>query len=484
MNVRWLTLCLSALASTGCRPGVAPPPGEGLAAPRVQASVAANVSALVDVVAAAERVGAGRAALVAQSLASEGDRLGAFVSVPDDECVLVVARGVASVGDLDLVLWSDEGEWLTGDERRDAEPTVFLCPPHPERVHAMALVAAGRGQVAMTAQRVPRQHEAALRQWLVALRPSTSRPDPQGRRVLVHANPDLPTLVPFELEAGTCAEVHAMGSGGTVDPDLVVLDARGVVRRRAVLEPGDGATLRACVREAFHGSLAVRSRLGQGDLLVGVEKGTRARWLREGRRIDELGLGRATLEGDLRRTSVQAEDAHCMVFEPPTDGACELARGAGEEVASLPAALCGHGGRAAELRCSDEARAPVVSDVRVDGVEILDEKQLNLVERGLAALGSVPVHVRVLRAHAGDPVRVTPAVVEGPGAPSLGAFVVVRESRRRFVARVVDRAGPVLHQAAGIGEVLLAMAPAGRDVVVEAAGLDEGEAFVVIAPAP
>ena len=217
---------------------------------------------------------------------------------------------------------------------------------------------------------------------------------------------------------------------------------------------------------------------------MGVEKGGRARWLREGRRIDELSLGRSTLEGALRRIRLQAEDAQCMLIDAPVEGACELARGAGDDVAALPAALCGHAHRAGELRCTEDARAPAVTDVRLEGGELLDEKQLVLVERGLATLGTVPARVRVRGAHAGDPVRVTPTPVEGSASSSLGALVVVREVPRRFVVRAVDRAGPVLHQAAGVGEVLLAMPPAGREVVVEAAGLDEGEAFVVIAPAP
>jgi hypothetical protein len=278
-----LGISLSACAPRGPSVPAAPAP-----APVVVASTAPTVQRAAEAVAAAEQAGAGRAARLAEGILFEGERIGAFVDVPAEECLLVLARGAASVADLDLVLWSDEGEWLAGDERRDADPSVILCPPHPSRVHATGLVAAGRGAVSLTAQRVPREREEGVRAWLVSLRPGFDRGDERARRTLVHANPDSPTIVPIDLEAGSCAEVRAAGSGSTADPDVVLLDARGVVRRKAPVDAGDAVRFGFCAREAFQGQLAVRSRLGQADVVVAVRTATRAQWESERRRVDEL----------------------------------------------------------------------------------------------------------------------------------------------------------------------------------------------------
>ncbi len=271
-----------------CAPNGASTRSGALAPPQLVASPVPTMPKLLDAVSAAERAGAGKAARVAEGVLFEGERMGAFVEVPDDECVLVLARGSATVSDLDLVLWSDEGEWLTGDERRDADPSVILCPPHPSRVQAMGMVAAGRGAVSLAAQRVARADEGRVRAWLTALRPASELGDERARRTLVHANADVPVLVPLEIEAQACAEVRAAGSGASADPDLALVDEAGAVRRKANAEGHDAAVLRFCVAEAFRGHLAVRARLGQSDVVVGVGKAPRAQWEGEGRRVEYL----------------------------------------------------------------------------------------------------------------------------------------------------------------------------------------------------
>lgn len=280
-------LVVASLASA-CAPRATAPRPPVLGPPQLVAASAPTMPKLVEAVAGAERAGAGKAARVAEGILFEGERMGAYVDVPEDECMLVLARGSSTVTDLDLVVWSDEGEWLAGDERRDADPSVILCPPHPTRVHPMGLVAAGRGAVSLTAQRVPRAAEGSVRAWLSTLRPPSERGDDRARRVLVHANPDVPVLVPLDLEADGCAEVRATGSGATADPDLTLLDEAGAVRRRASNEGGDAAVLRLCVGEPFHGQIAVRARLGQSDVVVGSYKASLAQWQGEGRRVDLL----------------------------------------------------------------------------------------------------------------------------------------------------------------------------------------------------
>lgn len=288
MTIRRFVWVCAAVAVVACAPRGASVRTSALAPPPLVASSTPTMPALVDAIAAAARAGAGRAARVAEGVLFEGERVGAFVEVPDDECVLVLARGASTVADLDLVLWSDEGEWLAGDERRDSNPSVFLCPPHPSRLHAMGMMAAGRGAVSISAQRVSRADESRVRAWLATLRPGVEGGDGRAHRTLVHASADAPVLVPMLLEAQACAEVRAAGSGASTDPDLTLIDDSGTVLRRGSSEDSDAAVLRFCATEAFRGHLVVRSRLGQSDVVVTVHRALRTAWEGEGRRVDPL----------------------------------------------------------------------------------------------------------------------------------------------------------------------------------------------------
>jgi hypothetical protein len=404
-----------ACSLVACAPRGPAAPATPVAAPVVVAVTPPSVQRAVEAVAAAEVAGAGRAARLAEGILFEGERIGAFVDVPVEDCLLVLARGAASVADLDLVLWSDEGEWLAGDERRDADPSVILCPPHPGRVHAMGLVASGRGAVSLTAQRVPRAREARVRSWLVSLRPTFDRGDERARRTLVHANPDVPTLVPFELEAGACAEVRAAGSGATADPDVTLVDSRGVVRRKAPVDTADAVRFSFCAREAFEGQIAVRSRLGQADVVVAVRKAPRDQWEAERRRVEDV--------------------------DPAT-----------------------------------EARAPVTLRLPADDTA---SAQAGLLERGLRSLVGVTA-VQVLRGAAGASLAVPAAWVAAPGT----TIAVVRTQRARFVAKVASAEGMLRFAPAGIGEVTVAVPPLAQDLVVECAGLDEDEPFLVLVARP
>lgn len=402
---------LAACAPHGVAPRAVP-----LAAPQLVAASTPTMPKLVEAVAAAERAGAGRAARVAEGVLFEGERIGAFVEVPEGECVLVLARGSATVADLDLVLWSDEGEWLAGDERRDADPSVILCPPHPTRVHAMGMVAAGRGAVSLAAQRVARGDEERVRAWLTALRPTAERGDERTRRTLVHANADAPVLVPLELEASSCAEVRAAGSGGTADPEVTLLDTDGAVRRKATSEGNDATMLRFCVAESFRGHLAVRARLGQGDVVVGVRKVPRTQWEREGMRVEALP---DAAEGALPASLSFARDAE-------------------------PAAVAG------------------------------------LVQRGLALVGSDAREVRVQRGVAGTPLVVTGLASATGGASGGASVVVVRTEARRFAVRAATADGVVRFSTTGVGEATFATPAAAQELALEVSGLEAGEPFVVL----
>ncbi len=446
---------------------------EPLSAPTTLPASRPTVPRLADAVAAAERAGAGKAARLAESILFEGERLGAFVAVPADECVLVLARGVGTVSDLDLVLWSDEGEWLAGDERRDAEPSVFLCPPHPARVHAMGVLASGRGAVSLSAQRVARADEAGVRAWLAASLSGSEPGEARAERRLVHANPDVPTLVPFELEAGACAEVRAAGHGATSEPDLVLVDGGGVVIKRGPPTVGDRAALQFCAREVFHGQLAVRSRLGQGDVLVTVRRASRATWAAEGRRLEDLATPRSLGVRGVRQGAIGAGVGGCRWVDAPVEGLCTFAVRGSFGDGRLPAAVCAGEG---ELVCDGPAGSPSVRDVRVNPSDFPLELHAALLERGLEHLGSLPDAVLVLVGRGGETVSVA-----APAMPGVAkSLVVVRSAARRFSVRAAEVDGPVRHQASGIGSVVLEVAPSRGELIVEALGLEPGEAFLVL----
>src|SRR5206468_3469365 len=83
----------------------------------------------------ATQLGAGPARIVASGPIGEGERLGAFVDVPADQCLLGYARGSSSIDDIDVVVFAEEGNPIATDEGPDSHPAVVMCPPHPERVY-------------------------------------------------------------------------------------------------------------------------------------------------------------------------------------------------------------------------------------------------------------------------------------------------------------------------------------------------------------
>ena len=474
-----------AVAVGACGGGDAPRVPESLPSPQVGPARLARLETVEGLVDAAKRAGAGRAAVVAQGIVLEGERAGAFVDVPEGECLLVLARGALSILDIDLVVWSDEGEWLAGDERRDAEPAVFLCPPHPRRVHVLGTVAAGQGAIAITAQRVAPDHVASVRAWLVGLRPASQRPSERAHRVLVHADPDAQTLVPVELEGGHCLDARAAGSGGTVDPDMTLVDERLVVRKKAASEGLDGVRLRFCVSEGFRGSLGLRSRLGQGDILVTLTQGRRVTWEREGRPIEDLNGGTpASIGAHAQAVSILGNDAQCIYMTAPRDGACELWRAGADEPAPLPAALCLRDG---EVRCTGEGGGvPTQHRVALQDIAPPSSRPrgfTELLERGIEALGEGVVNVRTVSSKGSEPLVIAWDRPQEATA-ARGLVVLVRERRARFVARVFAASGVIVHQSAGIGSVVFAAPPTGHAIELRASHVDDDETLVAVVPVP
>jgi hypothetical protein len=283
-------LFAGAVALSGCgffsrsasvtRTSVALPP------PRVIAGEIDGRAVLGDVPARAQRLGAGAPALVAFSEAVDNDWVGGFVEVPKDDCLLGYARGSASIDDVDVAIYSEEGSSLAVDEGRDVHPTVLICAPHPDRVYVAAHVVEGEGVVAVGAQLVPKDRAVLVARGLAARgtlgqgpRPADAWPGLEDivrahraglggawqelKRVALSVDARMPTVAPLPIDADQCIDAVVIPDEDVALLDVEAVDEEGRVVARA--REGMGArTLTVCSPIAMAGTLTVRPHLGSG----------------------------------------------------------------------------------------------------------------------------------------------------------------------------------------------------------------------------
>ena len=272
-----------------------------LAAPRVTPGELDATVLLADLPDRARKLGAGPLSIVAQGEAFEGERLGAFVDVPPELCLLTYARASTSVDDLDVAVFSDEGTPLALDEAPDAHPTVILCAPHPERVYVSAHMASGEGLVAVAAQLVPREHAVIVGRALGARGASGGGPRPADawpglddgvrahraalggewedfRKVALSVDARAATYVAFPIDADHCTDAVVLPGEEVALLDVEALDIEGRVIARA-REGGRVRFLTVCSPIAFAGTLAIRPHLGRGlaAVVLGRARGEVAR---------------------------------------------------------------------------------------------------------------------------------------------------------------------------------------------------------------
>jgi hypothetical protein len=228
----------------------------------------------------AASAGAGALQIVGADLVGEGDRVGGFVEVPSDECLLAFARPSPTVADVDLFAFEDDGSVFAADESPDPQAAILACPPHPRRLYVVARVMAGSGVLAVGVQPVPRASADAVAKTMRARgRPGedTGRLDAwpgleakirahrdglggrweDVRRVVVAADPRAATRVSVPVDAGRCLDVLVTPSEEVASLEMVVEDAsaRIVARgrdqgrdRASVLCAGTGTTVTVAVR--------------------------------------------------------------------------------------------------------------------------------------------------------------------------------------------------------------------------------------------
>lgn len=268
-----------------------PPPIGPTDPPRVVQSPLEVRPLLADVPARAAHFGAGPLAIVASGPISEGERVGAFVEVPKNTCLLLYARSSASLEDIDLAAFAEEGNAVAVDESRDAKPTLLICPPHPDRVYAAVHAAAGEGLCVIAAQLVPSERAEAVGRAVGAHGASPKSPETwpglddrvrahrtaiggtweEQRRVAVAVDSRAPSVVAFSIEEGGCADALVVPDEDVAVVDVDVFDADGRVIARAK----DTASVRSvtvCSQISIAGSLQVRPHVGRGLVAVVLAK--------------------------------------------------------------------------------------------------------------------------------------------------------------------------------------------------------------------
>ncbi len=234
-------------------------------------------------------MGAGPASIVASGQISAGERIGAFVEIPADACLLTYARASPSLEDIDVAVFAEEGNPVVVDEAPDAHPTVLLCPPHPSRVYAAVHAASGEGLVALSAQVVPRDHAIEISKALRAHgargeiasteawpglgdhvqqhRASLGGTWEEVRRVAVAIDERAPTNVSMAIDAGDCVDALVLAGEDTslLDAEVVDDSTRVIARASGV---GKELTLVVCSENALTASLVVRPHVGAGVAAV------------------------------------------------------------------------------------------------------------------------------------------------------------------------------------------------------------------------
>ena len=246
---------------------------------------------LGDIPQRAQKYGAGPVAIVASSPMAEGERVGAFVEIPKDACLLAYARSSVSLEDIDLAAFAEEGNPVAVDEGPDPKPTVLICPPHPDRVYVAAHAAAGEGLCVIAAQLVPRSAADAVGKAVNAHGSSPKSPETwpgldekvrahraaiggvweEQRRVAVAVDSRAVAAVGFSVDEQGCADALVVPDDdvAVIDVDVFDNDGRLIARAKDTLPT---RSITVCSQLPVAGSLQVRPHVGRGLVAVVIAK--------------------------------------------------------------------------------------------------------------------------------------------------------------------------------------------------------------------
>jgi hypothetical protein len=257
-----------------------------LAAPATTAGQLDPRLLLGEVVARANRLGAGAPSVVASGESLDNGWVGGFVDVPRDDCLLGYARASASVEDVDVAIYAEDGTTLAVDEGRDVHPTVLVCPPHPDRMYLTAHVVEGEGFAAVGAQLVPKDRAIIVARALGARGYASKGPRAaeawpglddavrlhrgelggawqEFRRVALAVDARMPTYAAFPLNADECVDAVIVPDEEVGALDVEAFDDQGRVVAR-VPEGSGTRTLTVCSPVPMAGTLSLRPHVGRG----------------------------------------------------------------------------------------------------------------------------------------------------------------------------------------------------------------------------
>lgn len=234
----------------------------------------------------ASAAGAGAPIEVAVGAGAPGDRISGVLTVPDTQCILLLARGVESVDDIDLFAYGEDGAILGADESSEKNAGILVCPPHPKHLYVIGRIAAGQGLAAISAQLVEpanaqrvgnatkargRPGEAATtpEQWpgleeqLAAHRQKIGGTWRNVRRAAVPLDPRVPTRISADIEAGECLDALVVPSEEVSHLEVTALDVDGrVIGRASGLGEDRGIVVCSPIRAPV--TLELRPHAGRG----------------------------------------------------------------------------------------------------------------------------------------------------------------------------------------------------------------------------
>lgn len=245
---------------------------------------------LGDMVSKASAAGAAELEPVGAAVMNESEQLGSFIDVPDDECLLAIARAGDSIRDVDLFIYDDGGDRLTSDEAPSSRAAVLLCPPHPRRVYVAARVMSGQGMLALGVMGVPAKHADAvakavevrgrpgqdtgsLQAWPGLERRVRERRAALGsawedvRRVAMPVDPRAHAALSLPLEAKRCVDIMVVPADDVPAIDAYVIDRHGRIVARGK-PPGRDRNFVLCSALDTTLTLMVRPRLSGGLVAV------------------------------------------------------------------------------------------------------------------------------------------------------------------------------------------------------------------------
>ena len=239
----------------------------------------------------ASRAGAKDLEVIAVDAGATGDRISGMVQVPEDLCVLLLARGARSIQDLDLFAYGLDGAVLGVDEVPDASPLVMVCPPHPRRLFVAARVAAGHGLVAVGAQTLKPAHAAAVARALglhrrerIGLESWEDLEDQLAdhrreigghwqdvQRVVLPLSSLSASFVTTRIEQDSCVDALVAPSRGVAYLDIAALNSEGRVLGRATAS-NRGQAIIVCSSSPVSMTLSIRPQAGHGTAAVAISQ--------------------------------------------------------------------------------------------------------------------------------------------------------------------------------------------------------------------